>query len=250
MADYAEIDDFLPTDFGRRLERAWARTVWPHLISGSPLTAFTDTDPIKLLAHNLDFWIPAVTETIQARLREFPEIEKITLPEAMPLEDGGVLDGAVPAHPRMGGEIWCGEADARAAVAETVDAADRTGQLRGILDTIRAHRVVEDFSPYWSYAREDFERRIYRKRNKITVRFVELTDTVPVQGPDSEVIGNLVTNNFLATLDPRNREIVVLLASGHSRTEIAAQLGYANHSAISKRLARIAGDAIRYLDGG
>jgi hypothetical protein len=53
-----------PADFEARLGRAWAWTVWPHLNSGSGLAAFSHDDPIKLLAHNLDFWIPAVTEVI------------------------------------------------------------------------------------------------------------------------------------------------------------------------------------------
>jgi nicotinamide riboside kinase len=64
-------------------------------------------------------------------------------------------------------------------VAETVEAADSTGRLRGILDTVRAHRVADDFSASWSYAREDFERKLHRKRNKVSVRFVELTDPDP-----------------------------------------------------------------------
>jgi hypothetical protein len=107
---------------------------------------------------------------------------------------------------------------------------------------VRSQRIEDDFSSRWSYAREDFERKLYRKRSKISVRFVELTDTIPVQGPESEVVGTLVTNDFLATLDTRNRQIVVLLNSGvNSRTEIAELLGYANHSAVSKRLTQIRG---------
>ena len=165
------------------------------------------------------------------------------------LEDGSVLHGVIPGHPRQGGEIWFGEDDARAAVCETVEAADHDGRLRGILDAVRSHRVEDDFSSRWSYAKEDFERRLHRKRNKISVRFVELTDTIPVQGPESEVVGKLVTNDFLATLDTRNRQIVVLLNSGMtSRTEIAERLGYANHSAVSKRLTQIRAAAQNYFD--
>ena len=249
MADFAEIDDLLPADLADRLGRAWAWAVWPHLVSGSRLSAFSSDDPVRLLAHNLDFWIPSVTAMMQARLREHDEIDKGPLPTVVPLEDGGVLDGAVPGPPRMGGQIWFGEDDARDAVVETVEAADQTGRLRGILDAVRSHRVADDFSPQWSYAREDFERKLHRKRNKVSVRFVELTDTIPVQGPESEIVGNLVTNDFLATLDTRNRQIVVLLNSGiTSRTEIAERLGYANHSAVSKRLAQIRKAAESYFD--
>jgi hypothetical protein len=62
-------------------------------------------------------------------------------------------------------------------------------------------------------------------------------------------VGTLVTNDFLATLDTRNRQIVVLLNSGiTSRTEIAERLGYANHSAVSKRLTQIRQAAERYFD--
>ena len=249
LADYAGIDEFLSADFPDRLGRAWAWTVWPHLVSGSGLAAFSGDDPLRLLAHNLDFWIPAVTTMIQARLGEFDVVDKGPLPAAVTLDDGSVLHGVVPGHPRQGGEIWFGEHDARDAVAETVEAADQDGRLRDILDAVRSHRVADDFSPRWSYAREDFERRLHRKRNKISVRFVELTDTIPVQGPESEVVGKLVTNDFLATLDTRNRQIVVLLNSGMtSRTEIAERLGYANHSAVSKRLAQIRAAAQSYFD--
>jgi hypothetical protein len=42
------------------------------------------------------------------------------------------------------------------------------------------------------------------KRRKVKVTFVEVPDTVPVQGPESEVVGNLATNDFMAMLDARN----------------------------------------------
>lgn len=249
LADHTRIDDFLPANFEDRLTRAWAWTVWPHLVSGSKMNAFSDRDPIRLLAHNLDFWVPAVTATIQERLRDFPEVDKGKAPGPVILEDGSVLPGAVVGNPRMGGPVWLGEEDARDALVETVEAADRTGRLRGILDAVRSNRAEDDFSPYWSFAREDFERKLHGKRRKIGVRFVELSDTIPVQGPESEVLGNLVTNDFLALLDARNRQIVVLLNSGvTSRTEIASILGYANHSAVSKRLTQIRKVAERFFD--
>lgn len=249
VADFAGADDFLPDDFEHRLARAWAWLVWPHLISGSKMKAFSDNDPIRMLAHNLDFWVPAITSTIQNRLRDFPEVDKGKTPGAVTLEDGSVLPGAVAGNPRMGGPVWFGEADAREALVETVEAADGTGQLRDILDAVRSNRVEDDFSSVWSYEREDFERKLHGKRRKVGVRFVELPGTVPVQSPESEVIGNLVTNDFLALLDTRNRQIVVLLNSGvTSKTQIAKILGYANHSGVSKRLAQIRKAAAVFFD--
>lgn len=240
MVDYSGIDSFLPSDFQARLAQAWAWMVWPHLQSGSKLKAFSADDPVRILAHNLDFWVPAVTTTIQDRLRDFPEVDKGKAPGPVTLEDGSVLAGAVAGNPRMGGPVWCGEADARDALVETIDDADHSGRLRGIIDAVRSNRIDDDFSSHWSFAREDFERKLHGKRRKVKVRFVELTDTIPVQGPESQVLGNMVTNDFLTVLDSRNQQIVVLLNSGvTSKTEIAEILGYANHSAVSKRLVKI-----------
>jgi hypothetical protein len=47
MADWAGIDNFLPPDFEARLARAWAWTVWPHLMTGSKMKAFSADDPIR-----------------------------------------------------------------------------------------------------------------------------------------------------------------------------------------------------------
>lgn len=246
--DWNRIDRHLPHDFQGRLAKAWAWAVWPKLNSGSGLTAFSKDDPIRLLAHNLDFWIPPVTTVIQETLGDFPEVKNGKDYGPVQLHDGSVLEGAIAGNPRMGGDIWHGEAEAAEMLAWTVNEADATGNLRGVLEAVRTHRVHDDFSGYWSNAREDFERKLHRKRNKVKVRFVELTDTIPVQGPDSEVLGKLVTNDFLALLDEKQREIVVLLNSGFRQHEIAEQMGYANHSPISKRLNQIRKQAAKYFD--
>jgi hypothetical protein len=248
LGDYSNVDRFLAPDFGERLAKAWAWTVWPHLNSGSRLSAFSKNDPIRLLAHNLDFWVPPVTDVTQETLRTFPEVDESKAVGPVALVDGSVLDGAVTGNPRMGGSIWMGEDDAAEVVAATVEAADSTGRLRDILDAVRSHRVADDFSAQWSNAREDFERKLYRKRNKVQVRFVELTDTIPVQSSECEALGKLVTSDFLALLDSQQREIVVLLSSGYRQHEIAEHLGYASHSPISKKLAHIRRQAEKYFD--
>lgn len=224
--------------------------VWPHLNSGSSLGAFSDDEPIKMLAHNLDFWLPPVTEVIKDTLRSFPvTVGEGELPTEIQLTDGSVLDGAVPGWPRKVGDLWNGEQEAGEFVEWTVKQADQTGRLRAIMDAIKSHRVEDDFSARWSFAREDFERKLYRKRNKLSVRFVELPDTIPVQGPETEVEGQIVTADFMALLNAREREIVVLLSSGLTNlTDVAVELGYANHSPISKKLAKIRKQAEKFFE--
>lgn len=246
-----DIDRYIQADFEQRLSRAWASQIWRHLMPGSPIGAFTTREPIRLLAHNLDFWVPPVTEVMQDALRGLPVVDNGIDEGPVPLIDGSVLPGAVTANPRMGSDLWRGEEDAAKALARTVDAADATGRLRGILDAVRSHRVEDDFSDRWSYAKEDFERKLYNKRNKVRVRFVEITDTIPVQGPETEVEDALVYADFLALLDERDRQVVVLLNSGTTKlTDVANILGYANHSAVSKRLKRIRQQAKRFFDVG
>jgi hypothetical protein len=243
-----QVDRDLTADFQARLSRAWASAVWRHLIPGSPLRGFSASDPIRLLAHNLDFWLPPVTAVIQTILRDLPVVDTGITEGPVPLEDGTVLEGAVAASARAGSDLWRGEAEAAEVVRQTVEEADADGRLRGILDAVRSNRVEDDFSEHWSYAREDFERKLYRKRSKIRVRFVELTDTIPVQGPETEVEDDLVFADFLALLDERERQVVVLLRSGVTKVgDVASVLGYKNHSPVSKRLARIRKKAADYF---
>jgi hypothetical protein len=89
LADWRNVDRFLPRDFAQSLSRAWAATVWPHLNSGSRLSAFSADDPIRLLARNLDFWLPPVTTVIQELLGEFPLVDKGKTVSPVPLADGG-----------------------------------------------------------------------------------------------------------------------------------------------------------------
>jgi len=249
LVERSSVDRYLPDDFEARLSRAWASTVWRHLMPGSPISGFTLSDPIRLLAHNLDFWIPPVTEVIQDVLRGLPEVDNGIAAEPPPLEDGSVLQGAVMANPRAGSDVWQGEQETAEIVRWTVEEADANGRLRGILDAVRSNRVEDDFSERWTYAREDFERKLYRKRSKIKVRFVELTDTIPVQGPETEVVDRMVFGDFLALLNKRDREVVVLLYSGMTNlTEIADIMAYRNHSPVSKRLNRIREKAARFFD--
>lgn len=248
-ADLADPDPYLPADFHHRLTRAWGATVWRHLMPSSPISRFTNDDPVRILAHNLDFWIPAVTEAIEEEMRTWPIADTGITPGPVRLNNGDILAGATTGAPRVGSDIWSGERDAAEFVELTVEAADKTGRLRDILDAVRSNRVHDDFSDRWSPAKEDFERAFNHTRSKVKVSFVELEDTTPVHGPETEVIGQLACSDFMALLNPRDREVVVVLTSGATTlAEVGTILGYSSHSAVSKRLARIRDQAVRFFD--
>ena len=145
--------------------------------------------------------------------------------------------------------MWLGEREVRNVAHELVELADKEGNLRGILEAIRSNRIEDDFSDRWSYAKEDFERKIYRKRSKYKVNFVELKDTIPVQGPETEIEENQCWEDFISLLDTKEKRIVVCIRDGHTKVgEISKILGYANHSPVSKALKDIRLKAKNFIE--
>jgi hypothetical protein len=240
------IDD----EFDERLQRAFADLVWSSIDTGSGFASFSRSDPLRLLAHNLDFWLPYSYLVAEKRLYGYSRIEfensheetmMNQLQEAMP-------KGLSLVKPRTGGYLWCGEEEAGQALKELIEVADAHGKLRAIIEAVRSNRVKDDFSNRWSYAKEDFERKLYRKRSKISVTFIELDETIPVHGPESEVEEDLLWGSFMGLLDSREKRIVILLRSGYTKLgDVAEKMGYATHSPVSKALAKIRVKAERFL---
>jgi hypothetical protein len=233
-----------PADTAARLGRAFAHHVWPLLSSGSALEAFERDESIRLLAHNLDFWVPYAHEFVHDQLQALPRfpVEKLEPAQRRQMKRlrKEVPPGATVETPRLGGILWLGRDEAWEVTQGIVELADRRGKLRAILDAIRSHRVADDFSSRWSYAKEDFERKLYHKRGKTRVTFVELDETIPCHGPEAEVDADLLWEDFFAVLNAKERQIVVCLRSGVTQVgEIAKEIGYANHSPVSKKLALI-----------
>lgn len=173
LADDPRLDQCVPADFDARLARAFASHIWRFIDSGSSLGAFSTSDPLKLLAHNLDFWLPYAIRVVERRIQalgrvafEDEEQERTLARIRADAPPGYAVD-----RPFFGGPLWWGEDDAVEATWDLVDEADDNGKLREIIDAVKSNRVEDDFSPRWSYAREDFERRLYRRRNKVRVRF-------------------------------------------------------------------------------
>lgn len=205
--------------FDERLSKAFASHVWPLIDSGSGINAFSRDESLVVLTQNLNYWLPCVYKLAEERLRTFSRVDFDSLEQIEQLKR---LRSTLPAEieadrPLRGGAIWCGEQEAWDATKELIEIADEHGQLRGIIDAVRSNRVQDDFSSRWSYAKEDFERKLYRKRAKIKLTFVELDEAKPVHAPTSEVHENLLWEDFITLLNPKERRIVVCLKNGVTR---------------------------------
>ncbi|AUX31270.1 MULTISPECIES: sigma-70 family RNA polymerase sigma factor [Sorangium] len=237
-----------------RLSQALAFHLWPLLCPRSSMSAFDKNEPVRLLAHCLDFWLPYVDVVAQRRVQA---LGRVPFENDQQRRDQEELQRVVERElnadarrPCYGGHVWRGEDDARDAAKELIEAADEHGKLRDLVDAIESNRVQDDFSPRWSHVKEDFERKLYRKRSKTKVVFVELDETVPVHAPDVEVEveRSLLWQHLFTMLNERERRVIVCLRNGFTTaTEIAAELGYANHSPVSKALASVRKKAHRHL---
>jgi hypothetical protein len=233
------------------LRRAFGELIWPLLTGGrSTVGSHPPNESLVMLAQDLGFWLPAMEVVLRrrglrwGRSRVGPEDEvafKIVRPQ-LPAD----LDIQTAA---MGGPLWEGEDEAREVLHELMEVADVGGRIRGTVDAIRRGRVEEDFSPRWSREREDFDRKLFSKRSRVKTTFIELDDTNPVLGPHSELHENLLWRDMMTIVEPRDRHIVVLLQRGQTRVgDIADELGYANHSPVSKALGRIRKAAAAMFD--
>lgn len=239
------LDAHLPADFDNRLAEAFSRYIWPLLNDRSARFAFADTDPIRVLSHHLDFWLPYVDVVAQRRMRLNgrckPDADDKTFErDRKKINTINANSGAQVHRPLKGGHLWMGEEEAFDVAQELVDTADEHGALRSIIDAVKSNRVQDDFSSVWSFEREDFERKMYRKRSKVKIVFLEMPDTAPVYSEDTEVHERLLWGDFMTLLDAKERRVAVCLRRGSiGAVDIAKELGYANHSPVSKALARI-----------
>lgn len=117
-----------------------------------------------------------------------------------------------------------------------------------VLDVIREMPCDEDFEPWQTNVRIDFQRKWYhtRSKNVQTVSLEELIDEdedgsifyIPdaTQNVEAYVIAKDFVERFLATLSDKDRQIVQFRQDGYSYVEIADNLGYKNHSGVIKRI--------------
>ena len=115
-----------------------------------------------------------------------------------------------------------------------------------VLDVVKEMPCEEDFEPIRSKVRTDFLRKWYHTRSK-NVQTVSLEQTFDDGRPlfwvpdaathvEEHTISKVFLEGFLKTLSERDLRLLNLRQLGYTWKEIAAELGYASHSGVLKRV--------------
>ncbi len=118
-----------------------------------------------------------------------------------------------------------------------------------VLDVVKEMPCEEDFEPIKSKVRTDFLRKWYHTRSK-NVRTISLEQTFDDGRPlfwvpgaathvEEHTISKVFLEGFLKTLSERDLRLLNLREMGYTWKEIAAEMGYASHSGVLKRVDRI-----------
>ena len=79
-------EELLPADFTQRLSRAFAAHVWKYIDGGSGLAAYSEREPLAVLSHNLDFWLPCAITVTEGVMGTFERVEPETDKQKQQLE--------------------------------------------------------------------------------------------------------------------------------------------------------------------
>ena len=107
------------------------------------------------------------------------------------------------------------------------------GRRQFLAVRLRFVNLVDDLHPAHHFAESG-------ESLAIRITFAAEIELRLIANADEEIDGELLWDDLLALVDRKDRRVVVCLRNGLTRvSEIAQVLGYANHSAVSKKLSRI-----------
>ena len=211
---------------------AYAYMVWPFMGLGAKREIYSGYEPSWIFAHAAPYWIQELQD------------EKI-LPAAKELLKGGGVDetfGYVSEEEISDLFTWL--------VPQTM----AHYNMKAVIDTAKEFRCFEDFDYRNSRQKIDFYRKWYHTRAKnVTVesleeikeRYAENNDGMVWDITDERsdinrtVLEPMAVNEFLASLEETDRQILTMRMEGITLEEIAVKLGYKTHSAIHKRIRKI-----------
>ena len=216
---------------------AYALLVFPYFGFGGWLEQYTGYCPIWTMAYCLPLWAKGIEREInwglQALFNLPPDYE-------IPFFDPDEVKEVI-----------------KLVVQQTIEEQN----WQPILDTVREMPCAEDFEPWDTNVRKDFLRKWYHTRSK-RVQTVSLEEcledessgirSIPDPAGDftAYVEAEDFCQRFKATLSEKDMAILELRVEGYSYKEIAAKLGYKNHSGVIKRMDAIKKRFIQYEEAG
>ncbi len=221
-------------EFARRTEEAFADLAWGQLARKDQRRALDSGSSLRLLADDSKFWMREAYRIVAEMMRARPK----TRMELMPPPPGARMD-----------VLWnpCDESQ-RQRLLQAVFASPESQRVNLIAQVLRKEVLPEDLSDRrHSKFKEDVERRLHSKRNRIKVIFGEVQDkAIAYDANPLSVDGDFVLRDFTVLLDPEELKIVVLLSECRTQNEIGLEIGE-SRTTISRKLGMIRQKLRRYL---
>ena len=222
--------DLVESDLFRLLiVDAVAYMVWPYMGFTEYMEVYSGDDPAWRLAHSPEIWVQEL-------------IDQGILPRAeLFLRNANEEFGYVP------------EAEIDGVLRVIVPQAMERHHLGEVIQVAQEYRCFEDFDFRKSNQKTDFIRRWYHTRTRhpqislegFRETYAENHDGQEWDLPDSSqdvqeaVESQILVEQFKETLSEKDMAILEMRMQGYTMEEIAAKLGYKNHSGVLKRIRKI-----------
>lgn len=210
---------------------AYAYMVWPFMGVGAKREVYSGYEPTWIFAHSAPYWIYAMQDAGVS-----------PTPQAL-LKDGGVDEnfGYVSEEELSYIFSWL--------VPQTMD----QHNMNAIIKTAEEFRCFEDFDERHSTQKIDFYRKWYHTRTKHPMISLEAYQEKYAEEHDGQewdisdeavdieytVTSQVQVEQFMATLNEKDKQILGMRMEGATLEKIAEKLGYKNHSGVLKRIRRI-----------
>ena len=149
--------------------------------------------------------------------------------------------------PFMAYEKWVGF------ISDMTAAAIVKRNWQSMIDSIWNNRTPEDYSEYYSRVKTSFEAQWSHSRTSVGRQMRSLEEMLENDEGDiielavadendyaEEAMNRITGEQFLATLPGKDQTILQLKRAGYTNQEIAEAVGYKTHSAVVKRMKKIA----------
>ena len=217
--------------------------VWPAFGITTYMECFSGHDPLWRLAHATQLWENA--------------FEKLS----------GITPQGLANNPKAQHE-WTKHSEFLEIMISIGIRGMNENNLMPLIESVREIRCIEDYDKRYSNAKIDFHRKWYHTRTRFTTVSLEqlienhdnnyqgdavdtaLGDYVysPSTSFESDICSQMDIDNFYKTLNPKDKEILEMRVGGATYQEIADELDYKTHSAVIKRIRKIANKYADYID--